>query len=101
MRFSEYHTTTTAFLHSLPNSCCLVTAAGVLGCKTTASPFFGVPWKSAFAMYSTENGWNRHGGVSKINLYYNKESGCLTGLRITYGNQVLAGCQQLLLQAVE
>jgi hypothetical protein len=39
-------------------------------------------------MYSTENGWKRHGGVSKINLYYNKEAGCLTGLRITYGNQV-------------
>ncbi|KAF6261546.1 hypothetical protein COO60DRAFT_1625305 [Scenedesmus sp. NREL 46B-D3] len=65
----------------------LAAAPCVLGCKTTASPFFGVPWKSAFAMYSTENGWNRHGGVSKINLYYNKESGCLTGLRITYGNQ--------------
>jgi hypothetical protein len=68
--------------------CCLVTAAGALACKTTASPFFGVPWRSAFAMYSTENGWKRHGGVSKINLYYNKKAGCLTGLRITYGNQV-------------
>ncbi|WIA42975.1 hypothetical protein OEZ86_009515 [Tetradesmus obliquus] len=38
-------------------------------------------------MYSTENGWRKHGGISKINLYYNKESGCLTGLKVTYGNQ--------------
>jgi hypothetical protein len=41
-------------------------------------------------MYSTENGWKKHGGVSKINLFYNKESGCLTGLKVTYGNQVHA-----------
>jgi hypothetical protein len=74
-------------------------AAGALACRTTASAFFGVPWKSAFAMYSTENGWKKHGGVSKINLYYNKESGCLTGLKITYGNQVNAVLHTLLLSA--
>lgn len=65
----------------------LAAAPCALACRTTASPFFGVPWKSAFAMYSTENGWRKHGGISKINLYYNKESGCLTGLKVTYGNQ--------------
>jgi hypothetical protein len=46
-------------------------------------------------MYTTENGWKKHGAVSKINLYYNKESGCLTGLRITYGKQARAAPQQV------
>lgn len=61
--------------------------AGAGSCAIDTTSWFGVPWKPAFALYSSENGWKKYGGLSNVDLFYNKNSGCVTGLRVTYDNK--------------
>lgn len=38
-------------------------------------------------MHLQESSWKTHGNITKINVYVDPESGCLLGLKATYGWQ--------------
>lgn len=46
---------------------------------------FGAPWRKSFVTYSQESQWKRHGDMIKLNIYFDESTGCLTGVKPTYG----------------
>jgi hypothetical protein len=48
---------------------------------------FGSPWSPGNPLYIQESSWKTHGNITKINVYVDPDSGCLLGLKATYGWQ--------------
>jgi hypothetical protein len=48
---------------------------------------FGSPWNPGNPLYIQESSWRTHGNITKVNVYADPESGCLLGLKATYGWQ--------------
>lgn len=48
---------------------------------------FGAPWQPTNPYYIQESAWKTHGNITKVILYYNSDSGCLLGVKATYGSQ--------------
>uniref|UniRef100_A0A383V773 Uncharacterized protein n=1 Tax=Tetradesmus obliquus TaxID=3088 RepID=A0A383V773_TETOB len=61
-------------------------AAANSACESS-SVMFGSPWSPGNPLYIQESSWKTHGNITKINVYVDPESGCLLGLKATYGWQ--------------
>jgi hypothetical protein len=48
---------------------------------------FGSPWNPGNPLYIQESSWRTHGNITKLNVYADPDSGCLLGLKATYGWQ--------------
>eukprot|EP00882_Tetradesmus_deserticola_P028813 GHRQ01032109.1.p1 GENE.GHRQ01032109.1~~GHRQ01032109.1.p1 ORF type:complete len:143 (+),score=33.33 GHRQ01032109.1:435-863(+) len=71
----------------------VLTVLGLLSVATahaacdSSSVMFGSPWNPGNPLYIQESSWKTHGNITKINVYAEPESGCLVGLKATYGWQ--------------
>lgn len=50
----------------------------------SASAMFGAPWQSSWSLYTQEPAWAL-GHISKVNLFYDQQAGCVVGIKPTYG----------------
>lgn len=72
-----------AGVHVQTTSCaCCCSAAE--SCENS-SVMFGAPWIPTYAYYIQESAWKTNGNISKVNVYSDPETGCLVGIKPTYG----------------
>uniref|UniRef100_A0A383V8S0 Jacalin-type lectin domain-containing protein n=1 Tax=Tetradesmus obliquus TaxID=3088 RepID=A0A383V8S0_TETOB len=66
----------------------IAVAAATAGCTTqvdSSSWMSGAKWLSSFQLYTQETTFKIKGDMTKVNLYYDQEEGCVRGVKPTYG----------------